>query len=100
MKKFKEKFDSLLSTELRTLLGRIPAQRRLTIAVAMIMVMVTAYIAILGWGLYHLGREDAMLEIKHITPLSLPAQEPTAREESTTQNDPKDHFNPHCDAEQ
>lgn len=72
MKKLKEKINRVLDTELRELFGRLSPQRRLVIAFSLFGVLFLCFASVMGYGLYRIGRDEAMQEMMQITPVILP----------------------------
>ena len=64
MKRFKEKLDRMLDTEIRDLLGSLSPGKRLAVALTLLCTLFLVFISVIGYGLYRIGHDEAMRQMQ------------------------------------
>ncbi len=72
MKRLKEKFDRILDTEIRDLLGHLSPGKRLAIALSLLGTMFIIFISVIGYGLYRIGHDEAMRQMRRTGSIVIP----------------------------
>lgn len=72
MKRFKEKLDRMLDTEIRDLLGSLSPGKRLAVALTLLGTMFLVFISVIGYGLYRIGHDEAMRQMQGIRSIAIP----------------------------
>lgn len=72
MKRLKEKFDRILDTEIRDLLGHLSPGKRLAVALSLLGAMFIVFISVIGYGLYRIGHDEAMRQMRRTGSIVIP----------------------------
>ena len=72
MKRFKEKLDRMLDTEIRDLLGSLSPGKRLAVALTLLGTMFLVFISVIGYGLYRIGHDEAMRQMQRTGSIVIP----------------------------
>lgn len=72
MKELKEKIDRFLYVGIGEPLRRLSPRKRLIIALTLLGVLLVIFTTVIARGLYRIGRDEALPQLRHIRPVTLP----------------------------